>query len=44
MDVKSTVLNGIFDEEVYIEKIEGFANPRKRDMVRKLHKVLYGLK
>ena len=44
MDVKSTFLNGILDEEVYIEQPEGFVDPRKRDMVYKLHKTLYGLK
>ena len=33
MDVKSTFLNGILDEEVYIEKPEGFINLDKKDMV-----------
>ena len=44
MDVKSTFLNGILDEEVYIEQPKGFVDPNKRDMVCKLCKELYGLK
>ena len=43
MDVKSAFMNGILDEEVYIEQIEGFFDENK-DMVCKLHKALYGLK
>ena len=30
MDVKSTFLNGILEEEVYIEKIEGFFDENKK--------------
>ena len=44
MDVKSAFLNGILDEEVYIEQPKDFVDPDKRDMVCKLHKVLYSLK
>ena len=44
MDVKSSFLNGILEEEVYIEQPEGFADEKNRDKVCKLHKSLYGLK
>ena len=44
MDVKSAFLNGILDEEVYIEQPKGFVGPDKKNMVCKLHKALYSLK
>ena len=44
MDVKSTFLNGILEEEVYIEKLEGFQLTDKGYYVCKLKKALYGLK
>ena len=44
MDVKSTFLNGILEEEVYIEQLEGFVYEKNKDKVCKLHKALYGLK
>ena len=44
MDVKSAFLNGILEEEVYIEKPEGFIDPNRRHVVCKLNKALYGLK
>ena len=44
MDVKSTFLNRILEEEVYTEKLEGFVDLNKKDMVCKFHKALYGLK
>jgi len=43
MDVKSAFLNGIL-EEVYIEELEDFIDPSKKNMVSKLHKALNGLK
>jgi hypothetical protein len=44
MDVKSTFLNGDLEEEVYVEKPEGFCLTDKKDYVCKLKKDLYGLK
>ena len=37
-------MNEILEEEVYIEQLEGFVDPRKWDMVYKLNKTLCGLK
>ena len=44
MDVKSTFLNGILQEEIYVEQLEGFVVEDKEDKVYRLHKALYGLK
>lgn len=44
MDVKSAFLNGIFEEEVYIEQPDGFSLSEDSNMVSRLHKALYGLK
>lgn len=44
IDVKYAFLNGILEEEVYIEQLDGFALTEDKDMVCKLHKALYGLK
>lgn len=44
MNVKLAFLNGILEEEVYIEQCEGFVDPIKKNMVCKLPKALYGLK
>ena len=44
MDVQSTFLNGILEEEIYIEKPEGFVDDNNKDIICKLHKALYGLK
>ena len=42
MDVTSSFLNGILEEEVYIEQPEEFIDEKNRDKVFKLHKALYG--
>ena len=44
MDVKSTFLNGILEEEIYIEQPEGFVDKNNKDNVCNLYKSLYGLK
>ena len=43
MDVKSAFLNGILEEEIYVEQPEGFVIDGKEDKVYRLHKALYGL-
>ena len=44
MDLKTTFLNGIIKEEVYIEQPEGLVVHGKESYVCKLKKVLYGIK
>uniref|UniRef100_A0A803PZN1 Reverse transcriptase Ty1/copia-type domain-containing protein n=1 Tax=Cannabis sativa TaxID=3483 RepID=A0A803PZN1_CANSA len=44
MDVKSAFLNGILNEEVYVEQPKGFEELHAPDHVYKLEKALYGLK
>ncbi|KAK6158554.1 hypothetical protein DH2020_005868 [Rehmannia glutinosa] len=44
MDVKIAFLNGLLEEEVYVEQPPGFEQKTIRDKVYKLKKVLYGLK
>jgi hypothetical protein len=44
MDVKSTFLNGDLEEEVYMEKPEGFSLTANPDYVSKFKNLLYGLK
>ena len=44
MDVKTTLLNGVVEEEVYVEKLLGFETHDKQTHVCKLKKALYGLK
>jgi hypothetical protein len=44
MDVKTIFLNGVIEEEVYIEKPQGFEVEDRKSHVCKLKKALYGLK
>ena len=44
MDVKSAFLNGLLEEEVYVEQPPGFLKDVGADKVYKLKKALYGLK
>nr|GEY50719.1 retrovirus-related Pol polyprotein from transposon TNT 1-94 [Tanacetum cinerariifolium] len=44
MDVKTTFLNDILREEVYISQPDGFVDPEDPNHVYKLKKALYGLK
>jgi len=43
MDVKTTFLNGVVDQEVYIEQPRGFTIHESESHVRRLKKALYGL-
>ena len=44
MDVKSTFLNGYLEEEIFVEKPEGFVVQGMEEKVCLLKKALYGLK
>jgi len=44
MDVKSEFLNGVIEEEVYVQQPPGFEDLKHPDHVYKLKKSLYGLK
>src|SRR4051812_31939236 len=44
MDVKSALLNGYIDEEVYVHQLPGFEVSKSLEHVFKLKKSLYGLK
>ena len=44
MDVKNAFLNGILNEEMYVEQPKGFEDPHYPNHVYKLKMTLYGLK
>jgi transposase InsO family protein len=44
LDVKSAFLNGVLEEEIYVEQPEGFVVQGEEDKVYLLKKALYGLK
>jgi hypothetical protein len=44
MDVNKSFLNGVIEEEVYIEKPQGFEVHPKETHACRLKKALYGLK
>ena len=43
MDVKSVFLNGLLDEEIYMEQLKGFVNLDHPNKVCLLLKAIYGL-
>ena len=44
MDVKTNFLNGVIEEEVYVEQPQGFEVEDRKSHVCRLKKALYGLK
>ena len=44
MDIKSSFLNGYIKEEVYVEQLPGFVDPKYPNHVFTLKKALYGLR
>ncbi|CAL2253822.1 unnamed protein product [Prunus armeniaca] len=44
LDVKSSFLNGVLEEEVYVDQPDGFVVEEAEDKVYRLRKALYGLK
>ncbi|GAB2289900.1 hypothetical protein Dimus_038074 [Dionaea muscipula] len=44
MDFKSAFLNGVLEEDVYVQQPQGYVKQGSENKVLKLHKALYGLK
>ena len=44
LDIKSVFLNGVLDEEIYMEQLQGFISTGKETQVCRLKKAIYGLK
>ena len=44
LDVKTTVLHGDLEEEIYMHQSEGFVEKVKENLVCPFRKILYGLK
>jgi hypothetical protein len=44
MDMKTTFLNGVIEEEAYVEQLQGFETHDCQSHVCRLKKALYGLK
>src|SRR6266496_5950925 len=43
MDVKTAILNGFLEEELYMIQPEGFVDPKNAEKVCKLQRSIYGL-
>lgn len=44
LDVKFSFLNGVLEEEIYVEQPQGFMSEREESKVLRLRKKLYGMK
>ena len=44
MDVRSTLLNGFLEDEVYVKQPSGYEIYGNEDKICKINKALYGLK